>query len=345
MEGLARGAMQDRNGWMGSDRMIAKEVGLSAAPRQLAKVKEQPTLFVTPSSSTRLWEFFTANIRNKNTRRAYFKAVCRFSSWCEMHGLNELTAVAPIHVAAYVEEMQLTLSRPSIKQHLAALKMLFDWLVVGQVIPSNPAQNVRGPKHSQRKGKTPVLNPDEARALLDSIETDTLIGLRDRALIGLMVFTFARVGAAVTMRVEDCYLQGRRLWIRLHEKGGKRHEVPANHSLDEYLAEYLEAAGLKDQPKSPLFRSAAGRSGQLGDKAMTQPDVYRMIRRRAAAAGIETKIGCHTFRATGITDYLSNGGKLEIAQRMAGHANAKTTGLYDRRNDDISVSEVERVRI
>jgi site-specific recombinase XerD len=325
--------------------MTSAVLASSAAPRPLAALNEQPILFLAPRSATRFWEFFTANIRNKNTRRAYFKAVCRFSSWCEMHGLNEVTAVAPIHVAAYVEEMQLSLSRPSIKQHLAALKMLFDWLVVGQVIGSNPAQNVRGPKHSQRKGKTPVLNPDEARALLDNIDTDTLIGLRDRALIGLMVFTFARVGATVTMKVEDCYLQGRRLWIRLHEKGGKRHEVPANHYLDDYLAQYLEAADLKNAPKSPLFRSVTGRTGRLSDNAMTQPDVYRMIRRRAAEAGIETKIGCHTFRATGITAYLKNGGRLEVAQQIAAHESSRTTGLYDRRGDEISLHEVERIVI
>ena len=316
-----------------------------AVPRQLAPFAEQPTLFLAPRSATRFWEFFTAHIRNKNTRRAYFKAVCRFSDWCKGRSLFELTSVAPIHVAAYIEELQLTLSRPSIKQHLAALKMLFDWLVVGQVIASNPAQNVRGPKHSQKKGKIPVLNPDEARALLDGIEADTLLGRRDWALIGLMVFTFARVGATLTMKVEDCYMQGRRLWIRLHEKGGKRHEVPANHYLDDYLAEYLQAAGLKNQPKSPLFRSAAGRSGQLGDKAMTQPDVYRMIRRRAAAAGIETKIGCHTFRATGITAYLKNGGRLEVAQQIAAHESSRTTGLYDRRGDEISLHEVDRIVI
>ena len=318
---------------------------LSAAPRQLAALAGPPTLFLTPGGSTRFWEFFTATIRNKNTRRAYFQAVCRFSAWCETHGLGELAAIAPIHVAAYVEELQLTLSRPSIKQHLAALKMLFDWLVVGQVIASNPAQHVRGPKHSQKKGKTPVLNPDEARALLDSIETDTLIGLRDRALIALMVFTFARVGATVMMKVEDCYMQGRRLWIRLHEKGGKRHEVPANHHLDEYLEAYLEAADLKGQPKSALFRSAAGRTGQLSDNAMTQPDVYRMIRRRADAAGIKTKIGCHTFRATGITAYLKNGGRLEVAQQIAAHESSRTTGLYDRRGDEVSLHEVERIVI
>ncbi len=318
---------------------------LPSLPRQLATLAEQPTLFLTPRSATRFWEFFTANIRNKNTRRAYYKAVCRFSRWCEGHGLEEMGAVAPVHVAAYVEEMQLTLSRPSIKQHLAALKMLFGWLVIGQVIPSNPAQNVRGPKHSQKKGKTPVLNPDEARTLLDSIEADTPVGQRDRALIALMVFTFARVGATVTMKVEDCYLQGRRVWVRLHEKGGKRHEVPANHQLDDYLEAYLKGAGLAVAPKSPLFRSAAGRSGQLSENGMTQPDVYRMIRRRAAAAGIGTKIGCHTFRATGITAYLKNGGRLEVAQQIAAHESSRTTGLYDRRGDEISVHEVEKIVI
>ena len=314
-------------------------------PRKLANLPGRPALFLTPRSETRFWEFFTANIRNKNTRRAYYQAVCRFSLWCEARGLAELAAVAPIHVAAYVEEMTESLSRPSIKQHLAALKMLFDWLVVGQVIPFNPAQNVRGPKHSQKKGKTPVLNPDEARTLLDSIEGDTPIGRRDRALIALMVFTFARVGATVSMKVEDCYLQGRRVWVRLHEKGGKRHEVPANHHLDGYLEAYLSLPGIQDQPKSPLFRSAAGRSGQLSEKGMTQPDVYRMIRRRAVAAGIGTKIGCHTFRATGITAYLKNGGRLEVAQQIAAHESSRTTGLYDRRGDEISVSEVERIVI
>jgi site-specific recombinase XerD len=324
---------------------MTSPVLLSPVPRQLSSLSERPTLFLASQSAPRFWEFFTANIRNKNTRRAYFQSVCRFSRWCEIHGLTELSAVKPIQVAAYIEELQSMLSRPSIKQHLAALKMLFDWLVVGQVIPSNPAQHVRGPKHSQKKGKTPVLNTDEARTLLDSIETDTVIGLRDRALMALMVYTFARVGATVTMKVEDCYLQGRRLWIRLHEKGGKRHDVPANHQLDEYLDAYLEAAELRKVPKSPLFRSVAGRTGQLRDTAMTQPDVYRMIRRRAAQAGIKTKIGCHTFRATGITAYLKNGGRLEVAQQIAAHESSRTTGLYDRRGDEISLHEVERIVI
>ena len=172
-------------------------------------------------TSERFIEFFTANIRNRNTRRAYYTAVCRFSEWCEGRGLHELAWVKPMHVAAFIEELGQTLSKPTVKQSLAALRMLCDWLVVGHIMDVNPAHAVRGPKHSVKKGKTPVLTAEEARALLDSItvvkgldgmdaEAPCLVGLRDRALIALMVFTFARVGAAAGMNVEDYFIQGRR---------------------------------------------------------------------------------------------------------------------------------------
>ena len=217
------------------------------------------------------------------------------------------------------------------------------WLVVGQVMPTNPAGSVRGPRHSVKKGKTPVLTAEEARTLLDAIDTSTVVGLRDRALIGLMVYTFARVGAAVQMRAEDVYVQGRRLWVRLHEKGGKEHEMPCHHNLEAWLEAYLQAAELKGS--AWLFQTAKGRAGKLAGEPMGQADVFRMIGRRSDAAGIRTKIGCHSFRATGITEYLRNGGKLEIAQRMANHESARTTGLYDRRQDDVSLDEVERILI
>ena len=181
--------------------------------------------------------------------------------------------------------------------------------------------------------------------MLDASDVTTPVGLRDRALIGLMVYTFARVGAAIGMRVEDVYVQGRRTWVRLHEKGGKEHEMPCHHNLDEYLHAYLDAAGLAGEKKAFLFCSAKGRSGVLSTTPMGQADVYRTIGRRAAAAAVDTKIGCHSFRATGITEYLRNGGKLEIAQQMANHESARTTGLYDRRQDQVSLDEVERILI
>jgi len=305
-----------------------------------------PALFVpTPDAGKRFVEFFTANIRNPNTRRAYMRAAAEFATWCEQAGITELRDVEPVHVAAYVETLGKRLSAPSVKLHLAGIRVLFDWLVIGQVIAVNPASSVRGPKHSVRKGKTPVLGADEARTLLDSIDISTHAGLRDRALVGLMVYTFARVGAAVKMKVEDVYVQGRRSWVRLHEKGGKQHEMPCHHNLDEYLHAYIDGVGLGADGKGYLFRTSAGRTGQLTERPMGQPDAYRMIRRRAAAAGILTKIGNHSFRATGITEYLKNGGKLEVAQQMANHESARTTGLYDRRNDQVSLDEVERIVI
>jgi site-specific recombinase XerD len=304
-----------------------------------------PALYVPDAAAARrTLEFFTAHIRNPHTRRAYARSAAEFAQWCAVQGISQLREVQPVHVAAWVETLQLRLAAPSVKQRLAAIRMLFDWLVVGQVMPSNPASVVRGPKHSVKKGKTPVLAAEEARALLDAIDVSTPMGLRDRALIGLMVYTFARVGAVLKMRLEDAYVQGRRTWVRLHEKGGKEHEMPCHHNLDDYLHTYIEGAQLEGG-KAWLFRSARGRGGQLSDQPMSQADVYRMIGRRAEAAGVRTKIGCHTFRATGITEYLRNGGKLEVAQQMANHESARTTGLYDRRNDQVSLDEVERIVI
>ena len=303
-------------------------------------------IFATRSEArARMRDFFTSHIRNLNTRRAYMEAVRQFSAFCSEHGILDLAQVEAVHVSAFVELQLQTQSKPTVKVRLAALRMLFDWMVVGQIMPLNPAHAVRGPRHTQRRGKTPVLQADEARTLIDAIDTTTLPGLRDCALIGLMVYTFARVGAAVSMRVENFYVQGRRGWVRLHEKGGKEHEMPTHHNLDRYLEEYIAAAGIADDRKGPLFRTTRGRSGELTENSMLQSDVWRMIRRRALAAGIKTEIGCHTFRATGITAYLKNGGKLEVAQQMAAHESARTTGLYDRRSDDVSLDEIERIGI
>ena len=204
---------------------------------------------------------------------------------------------------------------------------------------------MRGPKHVVKTGKTTVLTGEQARELLDSIDISTVVGLRDRALISVMTFAFARVGAVVAMRVEDYYPNGKRWWVRLHEKGGKRHEMPAHHNLEAYLDAYIEAAGMRDAGKVPLFRSAAGRAGTLTDKPMHRVDAWRMIQRRAADLGARVKIGCHTFRATGITAYLEAGGTLENAQAMAAHESPRTTKLYDRTGDEITLDEVERITI
>src|SRR5215831_5484412 len=216
-----------------------------------------PKLFAPDEDAARRFiEFFTANIRNPNTHRAYARAAVEFALWSEDGGIRELQDIEPFHVATYIGTLQAHLAPPSVKQHLAAIRMLFDWLVVGQVIAVNPASPVRGPRYSVKKGETAVLSAEEARKLLDSIDASSHVGLRDRALIALMVYTFARIGAALQMRVEDVYIQKRRTWVRLHEKGGKRHEMPCHHNLEAYIQAYIEDAALTSKKRAFLFPTA-----------------------------------------------------------------------------------------
>jgi site-specific recombinase XerD len=233
-------------------------------------------------------EFFTANIRNPNTRRAYARACSRFFAWCEGRGLS-LTTIRPHDVATYIETLQQTHSAPGVKQQLAAVRMLFDWLIIGQVAPSNPASAVRGPKHVVKSGKTPVLEGEEWRRLIDAIPANTVRDLRDRALIAPLTYGFARVGAALKMRVEDLQSKGSGWLIRLHEKGGKQHMMPCHHALAEALHAYIAAAGIGPpaDKKAYLFRTSRGHGGTaLADQPMTQVDAWRMVRKRALAAGI-----------------------------------------------------------
>ena len=313
----------------------------------------------------RFIEFLTATIRNANTRQAYARAIGDFFAWCERHRLA-LRDIEPVHVAAYIEGLTKARSAPTVKQHLAAIRMCFDWLTSGGILDFNPASSVRGPKHVVKQGKTPVLTADEAKDLLASIipenkkeNTDsahdvpdngdkepkpTIAQLRDRALIAVMVFSFARVSAALAMKVEDYYSEGRRAWFRLHEKGGKRHKVPAHHNAEKYVDAYLDAAGIAGQKKTPLFRSIDTHR-KLTDRPMDRNDALRMIKRRARAAGLPEDICCHTFRATGITAYLEGGGTIEHAQAIANHESPKTTKLYDRTSDQIDLDEIEKIKI
>jgi len=309
-------------------------------------------------AAERFFTFFTDTIPNANTRAAYYRNAMRFFAWTGKKRLS-LDAIKSYHVSGYLAELASSHATPTVKQHLASLRMLFDWLITGQVIDANPAAAVRAAKHVVKKGKTPVLKADEARTLLDSIplmigpepkdgEEDnrppSVIGLRDRALIAVMVFSFARIGAALGMKVEDYYTEGRRAWFRLHEKGGKRHEVPAHHNAEDYLDAYIAAAGIATEKKSPLFRSI-DRHRRLTARPMSRIDAWKMIKRRAQAIGLPEEICNHTFRATGITAYLENGGTIEHAQQIANHESPKTTKLYDRTSDQITLDEVEKIVI
>ena len=331
---------------------MSEQLPAMVQPGALASVPSADT-YIVPAiiaalgdqASWRYIEFFAANIRNPHTRRAYARACSQFFVWCDDRGLS-LAAIRPFDVAAWVEQLQEKHGAAGMKQQLAAVRMLFDWLVIGQVVPMNPAAAVRGPKLVVNTGKTPVLDAAEWRRLIDSIPTETVRDLRDRALIATLTYSFARIGAALRMKVEDLRSKGAGWQIQLHEKGGKQHAMPCHHALAEALRAYIDAAGIADDRKGWLFRTSPRHNATvLTALPMAQADAWRMIRRRAAAAGIHAPIGNHTFRATGITAYLGNGGALEHAQSMAAHESPRTTKLYDRTKDRLTQDEVERIRL
>lgn len=290
-------------------------------------------------------EFFAARIRNENTREAYLRAVRKFLDWCDAKGL-EVETIQPVAIALYIEELGRQIAAPSVKQHLAAIRMLFDFFVLSQVLPYNPSSSVRGPRMSYQEGKTPVLYEDEANLLFSSIDTSSLKGVRDRAILGVMVYTFARVGALCRMKVGDFEVRGLSAYFRLSEKGGKFNRVPAHHKAIEFVERYLWEAGIDkhEEREEALFRRFRGRSKALSGEAITRKGVWKMIRERAKDAGMEG-ISPHSLRATGITDYLANGGDVTIAQRMAGHADIRTTRIYDRNPGRVQRGEIERIRV
>jgi site-specific recombinase XerD len=320
-------------------------VPASVSDDTLYKVVPAVVAALGDQASWRYVEFFAANIRNPNTRRAYARACSRFFGWCEDRGLT-LTTIRPFDVGAWIEQLQENHGGAGVKQQLAAVRMMFNWLITGQVAPVNPAAAVRGPKLVVKTGKTPVLDGKEWHTLIDSIPPETVRDLRDRALIATLTYSFARITAALRMKVEDLRPKGAGWQILLHEKGGKEHTMPCHHALAEALRAYIDAAGIAEDRKGWLFRTSPRHNATaLTDQPMAQADAWRMIRRRAAAAGIMAPIGNHTFRATGITAYLGNGGVLEHAQSMAAHESPRTTKLYDRTQERLTQDEVERIRL
>ncbi len=311
--------------------VLSHSTGNIPVPALIAEAGEQ--------TRERFFEFFAAQIRNRNTRSAYLQATHQFFVWCDAQRLS-LIQIRPVHVAAYIEGKQRELSAPSIKQHLAGLRVLFNWLVLGQVIPNNPALFVKGPKFSRQVGVTPILEAEQMRQLLDSIESTSVKGLRDRAAIALMVYTFARASAITSLRRADYRTAGKRSQLRLQEKGGKEKLLWLHHRAEEYLDRYLEAAEIT-YGEAPLFQSMDKRH-RLTGQPMDRRDLLRAVKQRCAHAGLPDTICNHSFRGTGITVFLQNGGSLEVAQDIANHSDPRTTKLYDRRKDLATLSEIER---
>jgi site-specific recombinase XerD len=306
-----------------------------------------PTLVAAAGerASIRFLEFFAANIRNPHTRRAYARAAEEFLAWCADTGVPSIAAVQPVHVATWIEAGTRELAAPSVKQRLAAIRRLFDWLVTGQVVPVNPAGSVRGPRHVVTCGQTPVLDPAEARALLDSIDTSTPAGLRDRALIGLMVYSSPGSARRSGWRSRMSTRRTAGYGCGCARRAANGTRCRATTTSTNTLSPISTARACATIPRDRVFRTIGRGTGKLTRTVLPQANAYAMIGRRAAAAGIVTKLGNHSFRATGITAYLKNGGTLEKAAAMANHASTRTTQLYDRRRDELSLDEVERIVI
>jgi integrase len=311
-------------------------------PSTIAAAVPAP-LASTPGGRQSYLEFFIATIRNRYTRRNYLLACNRFLTWAESRGL-QMRQITAVVIATYLEQLAREVATPTVRLHLAAIRELFAYLTVTGVIPFSPATVVRGPKYSVRTGKTPVLTAEQTRQLFEAIDTSSLIGLRDRALIATMAYTFARISATLNLKVEDYREERDQRWLRLHEKGGKVHDVPCHPQLVEYLDAWIAAAGLGQEHTSPLFR-AMQKGNRLGQGAIDPPAALRVIKHRALAAGLPASTCCHTFRATGITTFIQNGGSLEHARYIANHASTDTTKLYDRTSDTVTAQEIEKVRI
>lgn len=304
-----------------------------------------PTLVADCGPAARFaWEEFVyARIRNEGTRRAYLHAVNRLMEWLRQRGV-ELPRVTPAHIGQYLDQQPLG---PATKKlHLAALRHFFDELVLRHVIVLNPALSVRGQRLSAVEGKTPEISVKQARHLLTSIDCTTVVGLRDRAVIGIMIYTAARVGAIAKLRLGDFYDNGEQYMLRLTEKRSKFRELPVRHDLRGFILDYVTAGRLQPSEKqSPLFRTTIRRTRQFTSNAMTPGDMSRMVKRRLADAGLPTVFSPHSFRVCTLTDLLSQGVPLADVQTLAGHADPRTTRLYDRRERAVTRNIVERISI
>jgi site-specific recombinase XerD len=299
-------------------------------------------------------EYFFGEMPEGHTRTAYLRNVRQFLGWCEKKKV-ELHRITPGMVGRYLDELKVSRSkkRPKIKaspatkkQHLAAIRRFFDKLVLRHAIILNPATSVRTDRHQVIDGKTLEIGVEPARELLRSIDVATVIGLRDRAAIGIMIYTAARVGAVAKLTMESFDHDGTQWTLRFTEKGGKHREIPVRHNLEQFLLQYLKVAKLENEPKeTPLFRTTVRRTKELTANPMTAVDMCRMVKRRMKAAGLPARLSPHSFRVTTITDLLTQGVPLEDVQYLAGHADARTTRLYDRRDKKVTRNIVERISI
>ncbi len=337
------------NAWLTEEEKPTSSVPVSVAVQSPVAIGNSagrlPALVTEAGSAASFaWEeFIYGRIRNPHTRAAYERAIRQFLQHCEQLG-KDLAHISPRDVGAYLDGLDYA---PATKKlHLSALKHFFDTLVTRHVVVLNPAASVRGERLQVVEGKTPEISVNQARRLMRSIDISNVVGLRDRAIIAILIYTAARVGAVAKLTRGHFYDTGDQYCLRFHEKGGKSREIPVRHDLQQFLSDYLTAGGLEYSDKStPLFRTTIRRTKQLTENGMTPGDMGRMVKRRLRQAGLPQRLSPHSFRVATITDLLSQGVPLEDVQNLAGHVDPRTTRLYDRRQRQVTRNIVERISI
>ena len=327
--------------------LMANEL-VKASPVSVPATVTSPTLpsLVERAGGAALFawdEFFYAEHHNPHTQKAYQRAVRRFLGWAEGQGV-ELAAITPGMVGHYL--VGLGGSAAKRNQHLAALRGFFDRLVNRHVCILNPAASVRGVKDQVIEGKTPEITVEQARTLLASIDTGHVVGLRDRAILGTLAYTACRGGPVAKLRLGDFQDDGQQYVLRFLEKGGKSREIPVRHDLQGFKLASIEVAGIGGEAQeSPLFWMGNGRTRKLSGTAMTTRRICELVKRRLKDGGLPSRLSPHTFRVTAITDLLTQAIPLEDVQYLAGHAEPRTTGFYDRRQKKVTRNIVERISI
>ncbi len=331
------------------DLVVYQELSPAIVPGRVSARQAPAMVQAAGKGAEFAWEeFFQAEIANPYTRKNYIHAVGKFLAWSAERDLA-LIHVSPGDVGEYFQDLPVAV--PTKKLHLAALRKFFDRLVNRHVIPINPAATVRAERYAVVEGKTPQIQPRQAEALLKSIQTTCqvgsetrphLVGLRDQAILAVLVYTAARVGAVARLTVKNLRDDGTGYTLRFAEKGGKSREIPVRHDLQKILLAYVRAAGITD---GPLFRTAVRKTKTLTDNPMTGIDICRMMKRRLKAAKLPADFSPHSFRVTTITDLLEHNTALEDVQHLAGHADPRTTRLYDRRGRKVTRNIVERISI
>jgi len=284
-------------------------------------------------------EFFQAEIANAHTRKNYLHAVQKFLAWVEERGI-EMPRITPGDVGAYLQALEFGV--PTKRLHLAAIRRFFDRLVNRHACVINPAATVKAERYAVVEGKTPQIGVEQARTLLQSIDVSNPVGLRDRAVLAVLVYTAARVGAVAKLSVKSLVHDGAQYTLRFAEKGGKSREIPVRHDLEQFLLEYIEAAKITE---GCLFRTAYLKTKTLTRNAMTGIDFCRMMKRRLRGAGLPGHFSPHSFRVTTVTDLLEQNVPLEDVQYLAGHSDPRTTRIYDRRRRKVTRNIVERISI